>query len=191
MNWCHDILNQSSPQTKLHLDIHPWEIRKSNEYFLQWILRKNSFTLFFDGTSKGNPGEASAGGIIFDPGGNLVMPYAWGIGHRTNNEAEWLALLLGLDPIRQNNISNLIVFGDSKQVIQKMRTGYNRCAAKFRIIYDRIHHLSTNPHVSFFHILRGNNIEADKLANQGVRNEMVLVTIKGYKKKLQTCPLVS
>ena len=135
-------------------------------------------------------GEAGAGGIIFDPGGNLVTYYTWGIGHRTNNEAEWLALLLGLDPIRKNNISNLIVFGDSKQVIQKMRTSYNHGTAKFRRIHNRIFCLSINIQVSYFHILKGNNIEADKFSNQGLRNELGIVTINGYK-KFQTYPLMS
>ena len=33
-------------------------------------------------------GEAGAGGIIFDPGGEKVTTYEWGLGRKTNNEAE-------------------------------------------------------------------------------------------------------
>ena len=55
-------------------------------------------------------GEVGAGGIIFDPGGNLVMSYAWGIWHRIDNKAEWLTLLLGMYLARKKNISNLIVW---------------------------------------------------------------------------------
>ena len=65
------------------------------------------------------------GGIIYDPRGNIVSTYAWGIGHKSSNEAEWLVLLFGLDLLRKKNITNVAVLGDSKQVIQKMRSRYN------------------------------------------------------------------
>ena len=42
-------------------------------------------------------GVAGAGGILLDPGGQIEQTFAWGIGHRTNNEAEWLALLQGME----------------------------------------------------------------------------------------------
>ena len=46
--------------------------------------------------------------------------YAWGIGQKTNNKAEWLALYLGMELVKNENIRKIIVFGDSKQIIQKM-----------------------------------------------------------------------
>ena len=51
---------------------------------------------------------------MFDLGGNTITTYAWGIGWKTNNEAEWLALYLGVELVRKNNIKKIIVFGDSK-----------------------------------------------------------------------------
>ena len=45
-------------------------------------------------------GVAGAGGILVDPGGQVEQRFAWGLGSRTNNEAEWMALLQGLQLIR-------------------------------------------------------------------------------------------
>ena len=78
------------------------------------------------------------GGIIFDPRGNIVSSFAWGLGRKTNNEAEWLALFFGLELARQLKITKIVVLGDSKQVIHKMNNGYNKGAIKIRIIYERI-----------------------------------------------------
>ena len=53
-------------------------------------------------------------GVIFYLRGNIVLTYAWGLGRKTNNETEWLALLNGLDLVKQNKITKVIVMGDSK-----------------------------------------------------------------------------
>ena len=58
-------------------------------------------------------GEAGAGGVILDPRGQTVKTFAWGLGHKTNNEGEWLALLQGLEMLDKRIISSLLVFGDS------------------------------------------------------------------------------
>ena len=46
---------------------------------------------------------------------NIVATYAWGIGGKTNNKAEWLSLYLGLELVKKENIRKIIVFGDSKK----------------------------------------------------------------------------
>ena len=102
--WCKTFLKEksplqpkfSSPGTVPLRNSCAWEIRLSNKDFNNWLRDKNSYALFFDGASKGNPGVAGAGGILLDPGGQMVETFAWGLGVRTNNEAEWLALLQGL-----------------------------------------------------------------------------------------------
>ena len=65
------------------------------------------------------------GGIIFDHEGNKVLTYAWGLHRKTNNEAEWLALLFGMEQIKCNNYTKVTIPGDSIQVIHKMIFVYN------------------------------------------------------------------
>ena len=64
--------------------------------------------MFFDGASKGNPGLEGAGGVIFDSKGNKQKEYAWGIGRATNNGAEWLALIKGLELSRDMGTEEMI-----------------------------------------------------------------------------------
>ena len=117
-------------------------------------------------------------GIIFDPRGNIMETYAWGIGRKTNNEDEWLALYLGMELVKKENIRKVIVFGDSKQIIQKMRKGYNSGAANYKRLYERISKMCTTLHVIYYHILRKNNGLADKMADQGVKNKLGIVSIR-------------
>ena len=96
LDWCKDLLPQNSLQTKNKVALHIWEIQRNTKEFNQWKANLNSYSLFFDGAAKGNPGEAGAGGVILDPGGVIKMAYAWVLGRKTNNEAKWLALYLGM-----------------------------------------------------------------------------------------------
>ena len=129
-------------------------------------MEKNSFALFFDGASKGNPRAAGARGILLDPGGKIEQTFAWGLGTWTNNEAEWLALLQGLQILQDKNYQKVLIFGDSKHVISKLINGYPKGAFNCRFLYnkDKIIMLSS---YEPFHILRINNTAADSMANLG------------------------
>ena len=70
-----------------------WHVKLSTNEFLEWWQTKNKVSIFFDGASKGNPGKAGAGGLIFYPGGKLETSFSWGVGHLTNNQVELFALL--------------------------------------------------------------------------------------------------
>ena len=60
----------------------------SPKIFNRWWTKIDYQSLFFDGASKGNPGLAGAGGVIFYPGGNRPIDYVWGLGKKSNNYAE-------------------------------------------------------------------------------------------------------
>ena len=112
-------------------------------------------------------GEGGARGIIFDLGGKIVKTFAWGLRTKTNNDAEWMMLIHGLELIDWGSISKLLVFGDSRQVILKMQSGYSKGSIRCKKNYDRITLLNIPPHVLFLHILRGNNGQVNNLENIG------------------------
>ena len=64
-----------------------WQVRISKREFSEWWQMKNKVSIFFDGASKGNPGKAGAGGLIFYPSKRLETNFNWGVGHITNNQA--------------------------------------------------------------------------------------------------------
>ena len=70
----------------------------------------DAFTLWFDG--------ASGGVVIQDPQGEIIFKKAYDLDDaHTNNEAEYLALYLGLKQCKEFGISRLIVRGDALLVI--------------------------------------------------------------------------
>ena len=92
--------------------------------------------------------------------------FAWGLGSRTNNEAEWMALLQGLQLIRDKKLRKVLIFGDSRHVIYKLINGYPTGAIKCCRLYKKAKLLMSQS-FEVFHILRHNNKEADNMANVG------------------------
>ena len=96
----------------------------------------------------------------------MVETFAWGLGVRPNNEAEWLALLQGLQMLQEKPYPKVLIFGDSKHVISKLLNGYPKGAVKCRRLYQKVKLLMHSTY-ELFHILRVNNPAADSLANLG------------------------
>ena len=69
--------------------------------------------LHVDGASKGNPGPAGSGGVLIDYSRKIILNFSWGLGKKTNNIAEILAIWQGLSQARRLSIKNLIIIGDS------------------------------------------------------------------------------
>ena len=107
-----------------------------------------------------------AGGILLDPGGQIEQTFAWGLGYRTNNEAEWLTLLQGMKILANKDLLKIAIFGDSRHVIYKMFNGYTTGSIKCHRLHDKITPLLTK-HYELYHILRTNNVAPDALANTG------------------------
>ena len=111
-------------------------------------------------------GLERAGGILLDTGGQIELKFAWGIGNRTNNEAEWLVLLQGLQLLHSQNYRKVLIFGDSKHVISKLIHGCPMGAVNCRCLYKKAKLLMLNSYKPL-HILRLNNSAADIMANLG------------------------
>ena len=60
------------------------------------------------------------GGVLFNQGGIKILSFSWSLGKRTNKQAEWDALLHGLEALKELKIENCQIFGDSWIVIQKL-----------------------------------------------------------------------
>jgi len=57
---------------------------------------RTNLELRFDGGCKGNPGDRYGSYVIFKDGVQIAVDRRFELGHGTNNEAEWLALIAGL-----------------------------------------------------------------------------------------------
>ena len=133
-----------------------------------------------DGASKGNPGPAGSGGVLLDYTGKIVLNFAWGLGQKTNNIAEILAIWQGLNQARSLSIKKLIVIGDSRINIQalKMKKAPNSMdlAHYHRKITIQLKYFEE---VMFYHVLRNLNQNADHEANRGASLSKGVLLVNG------------
>jgi ribonuclease HI len=139
----------------------------SNE-FHSWLSSQSCYTLCFDGASKGNPGEAGVGGVLYGPRGIRELDFYWNLGVTMNNKAEAYAVFQGIQLAKQRQISQLNIVGDSKNTIRYFVTGSTPKDVGLKALIERIWISLSNLSVQFFHILRENNKEVDEMANRAI-----------------------
>lgn len=129
-----------------------------------------------DGGSRGNPGPAGAGVFIYNENNEIVRKAHLFLGTMTNNEAEYQAVILGLETLKKvfgkEKLRNLdiVLQMDSELVCKQLRGEYQVKEEKLVPLFMKIWNarVSDFPHISFEHIPREKNAEADKLANQAM-----------------------
>jgi ribonuclease HI len=94
--------------------------------------------LFTDGGSKGNPGPGSIGIVICDGNNNLLYEYSECIGHCTNNQAEYKALIKGLDLCALYTRKRITVFSDSELMIKHMNGVYRLKNMELRSLFQQV-----------------------------------------------------
>jgi ribonuclease HI len=127
---------------------------------------KFDYKLFFDGASKGNPGLAGAGAVIYHCEEEIWCGDKF-IGEKaTNNQAEYSGLIIGLNKAIELNIKSLLVNGDSLLVINQM-TGKYKCHSENLLpFYTIAKELSKKiQDIQFQHVYRNFNKRADELSN--------------------------
>lgn len=132
-------------------------------------IEKSDFILRFDGCSKGNPGIAGCGAVIYHDDEEIWSDYAYIGINVTNNHAEYSGLILGLQKALELNIGSLSVEGDSQLVIQQMNKVYKCKSSNLFDLYERATELSGKFNIIHFsHIYRNQNKRADKLSNMAL-----------------------
>eukprot|EP00253_Pinus_taeda_P009869 PITA_09869 len=145
-----------------------WRKRDSEATIQEWWRKQKITTIFFDGASKGNPGAVGASGVIYAPYGSRRDNFYWGIGLKTNNQAEILGLLKACQIARDRGDKNFQAFGDSEILIKKLNMEKLFTNASLNKTLNRLKRVLLNfDSYKFLHILRNLNSEADLMANKG------------------------
>ncbi|OGS34095.1 MAG: hypothetical protein A2474_03035 [Elusimicrobia bacterium RIFOXYC2_FULL_34_12] len=122
--------------------------------------------LYADGASRGNPGNAGIGIIIYDNTEKVVKTVNKYIGKATNNVAEYNAFLTALEEAEKLGAKNIKIFIDSELVFKQYLGEYKINNESLKQILIRIREkVKSFLSVDVQHILREKNKEADKLAN--------------------------
>jgi ribonuclease HI len=127
------------------------------------------WVLATDGAARGNPGPAGAGAALWDAQGNVVESLGVPLGGLTNNEAEYKALILGLEMALRNGAAQLTVRMDSELVVRQISGQYRVKTEHLRPLYEQVKRLIARfERCEVRHVRRGENAEADRLANAGI-----------------------
>ena len=145
-----------------------WILRDMDADFQDWWKEEGKPSIFFYGTSKGNPRIARAGRVIYSQDGSRRDSFSWGLGQRTNNQEKILGLLKACQIARENRNREIQVFGDSKILIKILNTEDNLSIPALNKNLKRLRYMLLDFSSSlFFHILRGSNTEEDFKDNLG------------------------
>ena len=132
--------------------------------------KPKEWTLFVDGASRGNPGAAGAGMYLISEG-KVVLEQGFFLGKKTNNQAEYLALLIGLFYSKKylGSVDILHIRSDSQLLVRQMMGIYKVKDAQLKVMRD-VGLLFVEKIASYTieHVLRGKNGDADRMANYGV-----------------------
>ena len=129
----------------------------------------NKVKVYSDGGARGNPGPAAIGAVIYNlqaTSYKLVKKYSKYIGRATNNQAEYQAVILGLQKAKSLGAKVADCFLDSELVVKQLNHQYKVKDKDLGPFFLKIWNLSQSfKEVNFHYIPREQNKEADKLVN--------------------------
>ncbi len=137
------------------------------------VLSSGSFIVEADGGSRGNPGPAGSGAVVFDAStGEVLVEVARFIGIATNNVAEYVAIIAGVEQVFLIDPSaNIRVRMDSKLVVEQMSGRWKIKHPDMQQLAASLHEIIRGRVVQFEWIPRELNGHADSLANKAMDEE--------------------
>lgn len=163
-----------APQEQLSLFSQNSDVEASSLDQKSTIKKLSHWTIFIDGASRGNPGLSGAGIYGIDDEGEIIIKESLFLGTKTNNQAEYLALVFALYHIKKllekRALSTIKIsfVSDSLLLVQQMKGLYKVKNPILKQMKTIIETLLIPMHHSFKHVLREYNLQADALANIGI-----------------------
>lgn len=132
-----------------------------------------------DGGARGNPGPAGIGAVIKDENGKNLKEISRFLGHQTNNFAEYTAVITALEelkkiiPEKERKNVDVEVKMDSELVVRQLTDKYQIKEETLFPLFIKVHNMKVKdfPHITFAHVRREQNKEADTLANEAMDKE--------------------
>lgn len=128
----------------------------------------NKYSLYTDGGSRGNPGIAACGFLLQQDDVQLLSG-GWFLGEQTNNHAEYVGLIWGLQNAIKKGIKNLSVYADSELMVKQMNGQYKVKNAHLKELHAQAKTLfSCFESITISHIYRTSNKVADLRVNEAM-----------------------
>lgn len=125
--------------------------------------------LSVDGASRNNPGPAGAG-IVLSKDGEEIVKQGFYLGNKTNNQAEYFALLLGVFYAQRHMVANdtLVIQSDSELLVRQMNGEYKIKSPDLQHLFSCVQERLRSLSFVVRHVRREQNAAADKMANLGI-----------------------
>lgn len=134
---------------------------------------RHGVVIYTDGGARGNPGPSGAGAVVYK-GGKRIAHVSKFLGIRTNNWAEYEALVLVLEAARKVLGSTVpekvMVRMDSELIVKQMKGEYRVKHPELKLQHQKVKKIIAEafPHIAFEHVPRERNKEADRYANDAM-----------------------
>src|ERR1700759_1628296 len=126
-------------------------------------------TVNVDGGARGNPGPAAMGLVVRNDDGAIVEAVGETIGRQTNNVAEYMALLRGIELASAHGADVVELVGDSELVVRQIEGRYKVKNADLKPLHAKAKEmLGEFDNWEFRHVKRAQNADADALVNQAL-----------------------
>lgn len=133
------------------------------------LKKGDHLSLYTDGASRGNPGEAGAGFVVYDSEDQEIAGEGVYLGKCTNNLAEYQALVHGIKLAAQFTPGHLDLYLDSQLIVRQVLGEYKVKNLQLKPLFQQVMGLlAPLPSWRIYHVRRELNKRADELANQGI-----------------------
>lgn len=125
--------------------------------------------LYTDGGCRGNPGPGAIGIVVCDAANTVLHEYAECIRLTTNNQAEYRALIKGLDLCAEYTLGRVRCYSDSQIVIKQVTGAYRLKHEALRPLFEEVKRRVPRFKEVVFHQVRRENpriAHADRILNQ-------------------------
>ena len=153
----------SGPRTPSLFEEKPESIPTPQQAGIEWV------TANVDGGARGNPGPAGYGVYVRDAEGTPIAQLSEYLGHKTNNVAEYSALLAALEYAIAHGHRALKVVSDSELMVRQMTGRYRVSSPDLKPLFEKACSLVRKlDKFAIEHVLRSRNQHADRLANDAM-----------------------
>lgn len=132
-------------------------------------MSNDKLTMYTDGAARGNPGPAAIGVVLKDEAGAAAATISRALGVKTNNQAEYMAVIAGLEKALSLGAKQVTLKSDSELVVRQLMGRYKVKNADLRELYQQVLKLTGQlEKFTALNIPREMNKQADALCNKAL-----------------------
>ena len=128
----------------------------------------HTYTLYVDGAADLHTKTAGIGGVFFNNKNEEVCSFSQYLDDATNNEAEYSALIKGLQQGIELKLININIFSDSELIVKQVNGDYKVKNDRMKKLHQKVLYLLEQyDNWVINHVMRDENTIADRLSKEG------------------------